>query len=155
MSYWRWGFEAIIITIYGQNRCGPLGGLSSDGPSNGTLLHDECSLYKRMATVMDKAELDMESVSGWMDIYLADKPHLLQEIRQIQTDLTDLKLMSSNVTALTEDAELTQVFYQNSYVLKQFGLVDETLVMNIIYLVTFVALCRLGAYIALRWKARF
>lgn len=155
LSYWRWGFEAIIITIYGQNRCSNAADALSGQPltpqqSNSTRMIDECTIMKKLVRILGEADLDMDSMVGWLDMYFVNKPKVLEELKLLQSDLEQLGAMAKNSTQLTEHEE---IFYQNSLVLKQFDLVDDQLVHNICYLITFVALCRLGAYMALRWKA--
>lgn len=105
---------------------------------------------KKLVRVIDEADLDKESMFGWMSAYFANKPKLVSELKLIQQDMQQMTDMTRNATQLTTD---DGNFYQNSLILKQFDLVDEQLIYNICYLIVFAIMCRLGAYFALKWRA--
>lgn len=162
MSYWRWGFEAIIIAIYGKNRCKMLEtALEAVGDGNPMNELNECTLFGKVAKLFSENEVKFESVMTYLQIYFGDNQKAMSTIHELERDYKDLQsLASSNSTssqvlsvALNSTAA-RELFYQGSYVMKQFQLTDDNLIEDISVLVVFVILFRLIAYVALYVKAR-
>lgn len=81
LTYWRYAFEAIIVAIYGQNRCSAEGLLSDIEDTNNL---SECSLITRLLNVMKKAEIGVDSIKSWAGGKLRNASKGLRRLRVAQ-----------------------------------------------------------------------
>jgi len=77
-------------------------------------------------------------------------PKAGEELDGIITDFQQMEQLVINQTSVNSTAA---VFYQNSFIMKQFKLTDERLYDDLLALVAFVIIFRVLAYIALYYKA--
>lgn len=81
---------------------------------------------------------------------MAGRPDLGSELDGIITDFQQMEQLVVNQTSVNST---TAVFYQNSFIMKQFRLTDERLYDDLLALVAFVIIFRIAAYFALYFKA--
>ncbi|KAI1298170.1 ATP-binding cassette sub-family G member 1 [Halotydeus destructor] len=155
LSYWRWGFEAIIVAIYGLDRCDKL----QDSPATKMAAAasrqpvNECTVFGRIMATLKETGVDFNSLKGYVDMYIYANPELKDKMATVETDLQDIqKLFDANSNKINETVSGASLF-QHSLVLNQFQLTDYDLIANLSFLLIFVFLCRLLAYIVLYYKA--
>jgi len=157
ISYWRYAFEAIIITIYGQNRCADVlvaSGEFEDMHKDSSL----CAIFSRLVHILEEANVSLEWAMSLIQFGLVGKPEAQANLDRVQKDFKDLKSMLSNNNTrqfnLTESVMTEVTFYQDSYVMNQFGLRDEMIHLDIWALLAFVLFFRVAAYFALYVQAK-
>jgi hypothetical protein len=147
----RYAFQAIIITIYGYNRC-------DVRPLNPVEMVSECSLFTKLHTLLRDSDISMDSLFSLLE-YRMEHVGDDSKMATLKELTTQFVALDSGLQAVkgTEIGNATHGPnplnpFTGSFVMKQFDLSDGMLCYCLLVLVLFVLILWTVAYFVLLFK---